>query len=312
MRLAAIDIGTVTCRLLIGEVENDTIVSEIARECEITNLGIGVDKTGLLKPDAIERVAHQIKLYADRIDQASEGIRMPVFALATSASRDAKNAQDLIDALARSGISLTVISGSREASLSFEGASLDFPGEPLMVVDIGGGSTEIIVGKGGESPQFAHSFNVGCRRVTERFLFSDPPTKKECSMAQSWIHEIFEPIFNQAHATFSSGFKRIVAVAGTATTVVSVSQHMAVYDSSKVHGSVVDLQTLKDVYHKLAALPLAQRQEVVGLEPKRASVIVAGLLILLEVLTLAGIDEFTISESDILHGILLEGFAGNL
>lgn len=312
MRIAAIDIGTVTCRLLIGDVVSGRIVHEVYRACEIVNLGIGVDKTGLLQADAIKRVCDQVAEYVRIIDAYSPDKRMPIYAVATSASRDAANTSELIAALAEVGVHLTVISGTTEANLSFQGASLDFADEPLMVVDIGGGSTEIIVGPGTRQPRFVHSFDVGCRRVTERFLHGDPPTPAEQTAARSWIYDLFAPVFQQAQCAQAGLCNRIVAVAGTPTSVVSIREHMEVYDSRKVHGSVVSRQELQAVFDQLVALPLIQREHVVGLEPKRAPVILAGLIILDVVCELAHKDAFTVSESDILQGILLAASAGSL
>ena len=173
-----------------------------------------------------------------------------------------------------------------------------------MVVDVGGGSTEVVMGTGGAEPVCAHSFNVGCRRVTEKFLASDPPAPEELARARAWIREQMASWFAD-QAKEAASLERVVAVAGTATTVVSIRERMETYDSSCVHKARVSRQDLLEVYERLAALPLSARKNVVGLDPKRAPVMVAGLLILLEVLDFAGIDAFTVSETDILHGITL-------
>ena len=173
-----------------------------------------------------------------------------------------------------------------------------------MVVDVGGGSTEVVMGTGGAEPVCAHSFNVGCRRVTEKFLASDPPAPEELARARAWIYEKMASWFAE-QSKEAANLERVVAVAGTATTVVSIRERMETYDSSRVHKARVSRQDLLEVYERLAALPLSARKQVVGLDPKRAPVMVAGLLILLEVLDFAGIDAFTVSETDILHGITL-------
>ena len=173
-----------------------------------------------------------------------------------------------------------------------------------MVVDVGGGSTEVVMGVGGAEPLRAHSFNVGCRRVTEKFLASDPPAPEELVRARAWIREQMASWFAE-QSEEAADFERVVAVAGTATTVVSIRDCMETYDSSRVHKARVSRQELLEVYERLAALPLSARKKVVGLDPKRAPVMVAGLLILLEVLDFAGVDAFTVSETDILHGITL-------
>ena len=304
-RYAAIDIGTVTCRMLVVDV-GESGLHELTREYVITNLGEGVDATGELKPEAIDRVVRAIDGFLAVRDSLSTPDH-PVIrtvAVATSAARDARNAADFAARLRERGIELSVIPGAREAALSFSGASIDFSGERLMVVDVGGGSTEVVMGMGGVEPVCAHSFNVGCRRVTEKFLASDPPAPEELARARAWIREQMASWFAD-QAKEAADLERVVAVAGTATTVVSIRDRMEAYDSSRVHKARVSRQDLLEVYERLAALPLSERKQVVGLDPKRAPVMVAGLLILLEVLDFAGVDAFTVSETDILQGITL-------
>ena len=304
-RYAAIDIGTVTCRMLVVDADESGL-HELMREYAITNLGEGVDATGELKPEAIDRVVRAIDGFLAVRDSLSTPDHPVVrtVAVATSAARDARNAADFAARLRERGIELSVIPGSREAALSFSGASIDFPGERLMVVDVGGGSTEVVMGTGGAEPLCAHSFNVGCRRVTEKFLASDPPALEELARARAWIREQMASWFAD-QAKEAASLERVVAVAGTATTVVSIRERMETYDSSRVHKARVSRQDLLEVYERLAALPLSERMQVVGLDSKRAPVMVAGLLILFEVLDFAGIDAFTVSETDILHGITL-------
>lgn len=304
-RYAAIDIGTVTCRMLVVDV-GESGLHELTREYVITNLGEGVDATGELKPEAMERVVRAIDGFLAVRDSLSTPDHPVVrtVAVATSAARDARNAADFAARLRERGIELSVIPGAREAALSFSGASIDFSGERLMVVDVGGGSTEVVMGVGGADPVCAHSFNVGCRRVTEKFLASDPPAPEELARARAWIHEKMASWFAE-QSKEAADLERVVAVAGTATTVVSIRDRMETYDSSRVHKARVSRQELLEVYERLAALPLSARKQVVGLDPKRAPVMVAGLLILLEVLDFAGVDAFTVSETDILHGITL-------
>lgn len=304
-RYAAIDIGTVTCRMLVVDV-GESGLHELTREYAITNLGEGVDATGELKPEAIDRVVRAIDGFLAVRDSLSTPDHPVVrtVAVATSAARDARNAAEFAARLRERGIELSVIPGSREAALSFSGASIDFSGERLMVVDVGGGSTEVVMGTGGAEPLCAHSFDVGCRRVTEKFLASDPPAPEELAQARAWIREQMASWFAD-QAKEAASLERAIAVAGTATTVVSIRERMETYDSSRVHKARVSRQELLEVYERLAALPLSARKKVVGLDPKRAPVMVAGLLILLEVLDFAGIDAFTVSETDILHGITL-------
>ena len=305
-RYGALDIGTVTCRLLVADVEDGRII-DVDKEYAITDLGVGVDATGRLSEAAIERVLACVDRYLEvlaRYDTPEHPVRR-LIAMATSASRDAANGPEFAARLAERGITLAVIPGSREAQLTFLGASSDFPGENLLVVDIGGGSTEVVAGRFGEDPIASHSFNIGCRRVTERFFHDDPPTAGQMDAARQWIRETMAPYF-EGLATAGFAINRVVAVAGTATSVVSIREAMETYDSSRVHKAVVAAGELAAIEERLAAEPLEERRTTVGLDPKRAGVIVAGFVILEEVLALAGADAYTASESDILHGMIFE------
>lgn len=304
-RYASIDIGTVTCRLLVADVSSDGSLATLEKGYRITNLGEGVDATGMLKPEAMKRVSDAVAEFQKAMVpyESEEPIRLTV--MATSASRDASNAHEFQQIMANQGIELAVIPGHKEASLTFRGASCDFIGQPVMVVDIGGGSTEIVVGVAGEDPALSHSFNIGCRRVTERFLHDDPPSPDQIQEARDWIRQEMAPFFDKIHSQAVVP-QRMVAVAGTATSVVSVHKAMEVYDSALVQGVAVTHGVLDGVYERLSVLPLEQRKTVVGLDPGRAPVFVAGLIILQEVVRLSGLDGFTASESDILQGIILD------
>ena len=305
-RYAAIDIGTVTCRMLVADVDTSGL-HELDREYAITNLGEGVDATGVLDARAMERVAQAVAGF----QQALQRFRTPghpsveVHAIATSAARDARNAGEFAQLLAAQGVALEVVPGQREAALSFRGVSGDFAGEDLMVVDVGGGSTEVVLGRAGSGPRSSRSFDIGCRRVTEKFFSADPPSDCEVARARAWVRSGMQPFFDEVAASgFASG--RMVAVAGTATSVVSVHEGMEVYDAARVHKAVVPREVLNAVCDRLRGCTLAERQRVVGLDPGRAPVIVAGLVILQEVMDMAGASAFTVSESDILHGIILD------
>jgi len=304
-RYAAIDIGTVTCRMLVADIDEEGLLRELDREYAITNLGEGVDASGVLRPEAMSRVLDAVARYQEVLSGFERSGRpVQVTAVATSAARDARNAGEFERLLAERGIELAVIPGSREAALSFAGASCDFLGERLLVVDIGGGSTEVVAGRAGGDPVRARSFDIGCRRVTEKFLASDPPSGQELERARQWTREGMRPFFEELRA---SGFflDRLVAVAGTATTVVAVRERMRVYDTARVHKALVTRADLDAVSERLQSVALSERERIVGLDPGRAPVIVAGMVILQTVLDLAGVDSFTVSESDILHGIVL-------
>ena len=303
---AAIDIGTVTCRLLIAEVTPQGDIVEVCRDHAITDLGVGVDETGHLAPEAIERAGAAIDRFVAEIREREHetSCTIPCMAVATSASRDASNADEFRARLAKTGLELSIVPGEREAALSFAGASSAFTGEQVVVVDAGGGSTEVIAGLAGGSPERAHSFNVGCRRVTERFLQSDPPTASELKQAAEWMRGEFSPYFDELR---EAGLldARMVAVAGTATSMISMRERMAVYDSERVHGAVATCADVDELLEELASMTLEERRNMVGLNPKRAPVIVGGVLIMQQIMALAGVDELTVSERDILHGIIM-------
>jgi exopolyphosphatase/guanosine-5'-triphosphate,3'-diphosphate pyrophosphatase len=226
--------------------------------------------------------------------------------------RDAHNRAELCEALSRLGLEIEVIAGTREAQLSFCGALSGFGardalgGQIVLVVDVGGGSTELICGKAENSNRPTifqnRSFNVGSRRLTDRFLKSDPPRFEEILLVSNWVEEEIKAYFDDCEHRPQC----MIAVAGTATSVVSVRDAMVEYEPWKVHGSRVSAEELEEVLRRLAALPLARRSHCLGLEPGRAPVIIGGLITLQVILRLAGLDAFTVSETDILQGILLD------
>lgn len=308
MRVAAIDIGTVTSRLFIADV-SESGVTPLCRKSVITNLGEGVDASGRLSDDAIARTVDQVARYKETIDEYAPIDSL--VALATSASRDAENSDVFVGRLRDIGVELSVIPGSREAELSFLGASNDFRGEDILFADIGGGSTELAFGRAYGSAESvvpkielraSRSFDIGCRRMTERFLKSDPPSECELAQARAWALETLAPFFEGE----SIRFDRLVAVAGTPTSVVAVRDSLVPYDSSRVHKTVVVREEFDDVARRLCALPLEKRKKVAGIQPKRAGVFPAGVVILDAVMSLAKVDGFTASESDILIGIVLD------
>ncbi len=311
MRVAAIDVGTVTTRLLVADVD-EIGVRTVIRRTTITNLGEGVDASGLLSFEAIERTAATVADYKQAIDEcAKERSVDRVVALTTSAGRDADNADEFVARLRDMGIQITVASGKREAELSFLGAASDFRGEDLLFVDIGGGSTELVFGRAsaGNDPlafevdlRARHSFNIGCRRMTERFLKGDPPLHEELFAARTWAFETLKPFFE--HCAIPC--ERLVAVAGTPTSVVAVRDALVPYDPQKVHGAQVTRDEFDRVARRMLSLPLKDRMRVVGIHPKRAGVFPGGAVIMGAVMDLANVTSFTASESDLLKGIVLE------
>jgi len=302
VRLAAIDIGTVTCRLLVADV-SDAGIREVDRSVDITHLGEGLAASSALSAAAMQRVADVIRRYAARMEELCvEGFS----AIATSASRDASNSAGFLEMLASCGVSVEVISGLREAELSFAGAVTGRVGEGLLVVDCGGGSTELIFGDALPAApahvRASKSIDIGSRRMTERHLHSDPPTAAELAAAHEEAVALLHPFFGRLEGQPS----QLIGVAGTATTLAAIKLGLAEYDPEKVHGQVLTAREVSAVFKRLAELSLKERRELAGLHPERAGVIVAGALIVKAALELSGLDQITVSENDVLYGILLD------
>ncbi len=283
--IAAMDIGTNSVRLLIAKKEKNRIIPQ-QMFVKTTRLGEGLDVSGIISKEAIIRTVHELKQMQKYIDESQTRI----VAVATSAVRDACNANELLAAIkTATGIDVKVISGRQEALLSYRGAlsAIEFS-SPIVVVDIGGGSTEIVFKNNGDFKVF--SSNVGAVRCTEN---SASPTK---------IFEILkEPLDNVREL---DSFK-LLAVGGTATTLAAIHKQLSVYDPEKIHASSVNIVDLAEIMFDLAGKSPDERKKVPGLQPERANIIVAGLLILWVIMTYLHCDEVVISEADILNGIVL-------
>jgi len=306
VRVAVIDIGTNSTRLLVAQVE-DGKVEELDRRTNVTRLGEGVDTSGRLSDAAIERVFATVEEYTEPI-QRLDAER--TIGIATSAVRDAENGGQFRDELAqRFGVEARTISGDQEARLTFLGATAArTAGEgPLLVLDIGGGSTEFVVGTAGEQPVFHVSTQAGSVRYTERFLTSDPPTATELGAAAAAMRAaIDEQVPRDTRGRVVHG----LAVAGTATNLAAVDQALDPYDPAKVDGYTLTLAACERLLAELAALPIAERKLVTGLHPDRAPTIVAGVVILVESIKAFGLDSIETSEADILHGAALTAGGG--
>jgi exopolyphosphatase/guanosine-5'-triphosphate,3'-diphosphate pyrophosphatase len=287
MPVAVIDIGTNTTRLLVAEVEDGEVV-ELERRTTITSLGQGVDETGRLADVAMDRVAEAIAVYREAIDRL--GVEQ-VVAVATSAMRDAENGPGFRDYLKeRFGIEARTISGDEEARLTFLGATAGRNDDrDTVVIDIGGGSTEYVLGKAGEDPSFHVSTQMGSVRHTERFLHTDPPKPAELQALADDVRATV-PELEAEHA---------IAVAGTATSLAAID------GAEEVHGYRLTLGACERIAAMLAALPVEERRDVKGLHPDRAPTIVAGAVILTESVRALGLEEVEVSDRDILHGAAL-------
>ena len=301
MRIAAIDIGSNSTRLLVADVV-DGEIEEQFRRSTVTRLGQGVDGSGRLSPEACERVHAVLAEYSEQLTAA--GCER-VGGIATSAVRDAANGEEFAAEIKRRhDITIDVINGAREAELTFAGVSTGpafADGARTLVVDIGGGSTEFIIGEQGEL-RFNTSTNIGAVRHSERFLHSDPPTRDELAALVAEATEIVE---DAVPAEWRSGVVRGVGVAGTPTVLASVDQALDPFDPWKVHDYPITRSACDGLLERLAALPLAERREVVGLHPDRAPTIVAGAAILQVAMEVFALDQVVVSERDLLYGIAL-------
>jgi exopolyphosphatase / guanosine-5'-triphosphate,3'-diphosphate pyrophosphatase len=302
MRRAVVDIGTNSTRLFIAEVCDGRIREVLERRTEITRLGAGVDADGRLSEEAMERVFAVLDTHRALIDR--HRVTDAVAAL-TSAVRDAANGEEFAAAVrSRWGLEPHVLSGDEEARLTFLGATSERdPSDrtPILVIDIGGGSTEFVIGTGREM-QFHVSNQAGVVRQTERFLHSDPPTGPELEALARDVRKILRAGVPEERRR---AVQHAIAVAGTATSMASIAQELEPYDPDKVEGYVVTVSECRRICERLAGLTLAERREVRGLHPDRAPTIVAGAIILLETLALFGRDAVEVSEHDILIGAAL-------
>lgn len=302
-RVAAVDCGTNSIRLLI----HDSEAGEICREMTIVRLGEGVDATGQFSPDAIARTREALETYVERmVAEGVEAVRM----VATSATRDAANRDEFFDMTRellgriQPGAVAEVISGEEEAALSFRGATADLSSAraPFCVIDLGGGSTEFIVGGEG-----AYSTQMGCVRITERFMRTDPPTDQETAAAREYI----DSLIDDARATVPlSHAATFVGCAGTFTTLSAIAQGLDAYDPEAIHCSEITFDDMRAVTAKLRAQTAAQRLENPVMHAGRADVIGSGATVVEQLMTAieketgGAVTSFVISEKDILDGIV--------
>jgi exopolyphosphatase/guanosine-5'-triphosphate,3'-diphosphate pyrophosphatase len=308
LRAAGVDCGTNSIRLLIADV-SDGRLRDVHRETRIVRLGQGVDATGLFAPEAIERTRAALVDYADLMRaHGIERVRM----VATSAARDVTNRDvfftmtaDVLGSVV-SGAVAEVITGAEEAELSFRGAvgELDSARGPFVVVDLGGGSTEIVLGAG--EVVASYSADIGCVRLTERYLHSDPPTPQEVDAARQMVRDRLEPALRAVPVEQARTW---VGLAGTMTTLSALAHDMTTYDAAAIHLSRVAGDDLLSVCERLIGMTRSQRAGLPPMHEGRADVIGGGAIVVEELArelrTRAGIDELTVSEHDILDGIVL-------
>jgi exopolyphosphatase / guanosine-5'-triphosphate,3'-diphosphate pyrophosphatase len=294
MRIAVVDIGSNSTRLLVADVRGG-VATQLDRRTNVTRLADGVDTSGRLSDEAIGRVERTLADYRKAIEELSVEVTIGVL---TSAVRDAANGEEFVTRVREVyGIDARVIPGEEEARLTFLGAT-DGRGdvEHVAVVDIGGGSTEIVTGSG-----FRTSLQMGVVRFTERHLHHDPPEPAELQRLTAGVREVLSAVL-----PVNPRIQSLIAVAGTATTAAAIAHEVEPYDPEQIHGAHVTAGSLEEMLARLALLPIAERRGVPGLHPDRAPTIVAGITILLEVTRAFGLDEIEISEHDILLGAALD------
>jgi exopolyphosphatase/guanosine-5'-triphosphate,3'-diphosphate pyrophosphatase len=303
MRVAVVDIGTNSTRLLVAAVEDGRVVDELARRSTVTRLGAGVDAGGRLQNDAMERVYATLEGYREEID--ANGADRAV-AVMTSAVRDAANGSEFASEVeARFRLEPHILAGEDEARLTFLGAMSERDRSDrtrTLVIDIGGGSTELVIGEGHEMG-FHVSTQAGVVRQTERHLHSDPPEPDELKALRADVREIVSAaVPTEEFGAVEHG----IAVAGTATQLAAIAQALEPYDPERVHGYVITAAERDRLLAQLAAVPLDERCRTPGLDPGRAPTIVAGASILTVVMELFGLDRVEVSEHDILRGAAME------
>ena len=298
-RVAAIDCGTNSIRLLVADVDPAIrTLSDVERTMEVVRLGQGVDRTGRFDPAALERTFAACDRYALRLAAlAVERVRF----VATSATRDAANRAEFVDAVrARLGVEPEVVSGDEEARLSFRGATgeLDAGGAPYLVVDIGGGSTEFVLGS--EQPVAACSVDVGCVRITERRLSTDPPSAEEVATARA---DVRGAVALAGRTVPLDTGATLVGLAGSVTTVAAIALRLPTYDADVIHGSRITAADVHRVTDDLLTMTRADRAALPVMHPGRVDVIGAGAMVLDEIVRATGAPEVLVSEHDILDGI---------
>ena len=302
-RVAAIDCGTNSIRLLIAEPDGSGGLNDLKRRLEIVRLGQGVDATGEFHPDALRRTFAAVDDYAELIKKAEVPVEKVHF-VATSAARDAKNRDRfLLGIKERLGVQADVISGETEARLSFMGAlsRVTPDGEPVLVMDIGGGSTELITGSAAGELHSAISLDIGSVRVTERFLRQNPVADDDLERATTYVDELL--------AGSGVDFDSIgtwIGVAGTATTLAGVYLELERYDRERVHGARMPVPAIAELLNRLAGLTVEEIRALPSMHPGRADVITGGALVETRVAKRLHVGELIVSESDILDGIALQ------
>jgi exopolyphosphatase / guanosine-5'-triphosphate,3'-diphosphate pyrophosphatase len=299
VRLAAVDVGTNSTRLLVADVDGDRILHQLEREMVITRLGRGVDRTRRFEPASLRRTLDVLGDYAERCRRLGvEATRV----VATSATRDATNRDEFLGGVRELfGVDAEVLSGDEEAATGYLGAIHDLGGdERTLVIDIGGGSTEFIIGN--HDPEAMLSIDIGCVRLLERHLSSDPPTPGEVAALRADVREHLEKVLDVLDPSTA---RRVVGVAGTVTTVAALTLGLDAYDPERIHHAEITAAGVHETAERLVAMTIAERAALPVMAKGREDVIAAGSLVMDEICATFGFERMIASESDILDGVLL-------
>lgn len=300
-KIAAIDIGTNSMRLLLCEYDKRHFGNK-QKHLIVTRMGQGLSANGVISKEAIERNLNALKVFKDKANQYGA---QAIIAIATSAVRDAGNREEFLNAAKQyTGIDVKVITGETEADLGITGVVSDYKAEAenILVIDIGGGSTELVLGDL-SGICYSNSINAGTVRMTERFITSHPITENEIENLNSNLKQLFKEPINQLK---TMNIQKAIAIGGTATTIAAIYHSLCIYDPQKVHNTVIAFDYLQNLLVQLKNMTVEQRYDVKGLQKERADVIPVGIIIMLYIMKNLGLASFTASENDNLEGAIIK------
>ena len=303
-KIAVIDIGTNSMRLMIATLKGQQIIDK-EKTIETTRMGQDIDKNGYLSEQAMERNFATLKKFVEKANK--QGVEKTIL-FATSALRDAVNRKEFMNRVENElNLKIELLSGEKEAEIGFKGVGHEINIDKLMVIDIGGGSTEFILGNKQEGILNLTSINIGALRMTEKYISQDPINSSELSKLEEYIKKQLLALGQKIALTEEL---KVVGIGGTITTLSAIKQQMENYDWRKIHRSTLSFEDIRQILGQLISLNLEERKKVKGLQPKRADIIIAGIVILKCIMEIFAIESIMISESDNLEGMVYEDIEG--